>query len=75
MRDDNYWLGHLHGYTYDDTTGKVVLDSMIDEPGPHHRWSVCVLLTRTEQEHLAAFLLARIFSGPDTKKKEPNDDA
>ncbi|QNP74997.1 hypothetical protein IAG44_40015 [Streptomyces roseirectus] len=71
MTDDNFWVGHLHAYRHDATTGNVMLDSMIDEPGAHHRWSVCVLLDRAEQVDLAAFLLTLIFSTPDTK--EPND--
>ncbi|WP_416968226.1 hypothetical protein [Streptomyces sp. 4F14] len=73
MTEDDFWLGHLHGYGYDDTNGDVWLDSMIDEPGPHFRWTVFVRLSRPAQVDLAAFLLTQIFSEPDTK--EPNDDA
>jgi len=75
VSDENFWLGHLHGYGVDDSNGDVWLDSMIDERGPHFTWTVFVRLSRARQVDLAAFLLAHIFSGPDTKKKESNDDA
>ncbi|MET8983259.1 hypothetical protein ABZX85_47610 [Streptomyces sp. NPDC004539] len=73
MTEDDFWLGHLHGYGFDDTTGEVWLDSMIDEPGPHFKWTVFVRLKRDAQVDLAVFLLTQILSEPDTK--EQNDDA